>query len=128
MPQAKICKIRRTEKSDVKEVYSTKQTQSQAGPETPHRCLKSGWESASEAWPLQLIGDKAAKALDLAEGAAMQARERHRPHPRASPASPQHHIGDSAHLNHGRLTICTLSGYARYGHGMLTRSIAIARR
>lgn len=32
MPQVKICKIRRTEKSDVKEVYSTKQTQSQAGP------------------------------------------------------------------------------------------------
>jgi hypothetical protein len=73
-------------------------------------------------------GDKAAKALDLAEGAAMQARERHRPHPRASPASPQHHIGDSAHLNHGRLTICTLSGHARHGYGMLTRSIAIARR
>jgi hypothetical protein len=54
MPQVRICKIRRTEKSDVKEVYNTKQTQSQAGPETPHRCLKSAWESASEAWPLQL--------------------------------------------------------------------------
>lgn len=86
MPQVKICKIRRTEKRDVKEVYSTKRTKSQAGPGTPLRCLKSGWESASEAWPFQLIGDKAAKALDLAEGAAMQARERHRPHPRASPS------------------------------------------
>jgi hypothetical protein len=55
-------------------------------------------------------------------------KERHRPHPRASRASPQHHAGDSRHLNHGRTTIRTLSGHARHGHSTLTRSIAIARR
>jgi hypothetical protein len=52
---------------DVKEVYTTKQAESQASLKTPHRCLESEGVSGSEAWLLQLIGDKTAKALDLAE-------------------------------------------------------------
>lgn len=73
------------------------------------------------------VGDKMAW-LDLAEVAAA-GQGRHRPQPRASVSrfsTTPHLVRDSRDHNHGRIIICSVSGDARHGHGMLKCVFLIA--
>lgn len=109
--------IKMHKRKDMKAVYSTKQSASHARPQTlqtpiavnVHGKVKHG----------RRVGDKRAW-LDLAEVAAA-GRERHRPQPRASVSrfsTTPHLVRDSRDHNHGRITIPSVYGDARHGHGM----------